>query len=99
LGKKSAEVVEGLVIHSTTIYSWFHSFRQDRQEGLANQPIGRPKPKADEAYCQVLEEVIEHDPGDYGYPFTVWVAEFLRDYLERETGVRMIVSRLRVVIR
>ena len=66
---------------------------------LANQPKGRLKRKADEAYCQALEEAIEHDPGDYGYPFAVWAVERLRDHLERETGVRLSVSHLRVVIR
>jgi transposase len=99
LGQKPAEVAESLATHAPTIYSWFHRFRQNGLEGLANQPKGRPKRKADEAYCQALEEAIEHDPGDYGYPFAVWTVERLRDYLERETGVRMSISRLRVVIR
>lgn len=99
LGQKPAEVAESLAAQPPTIYSWFHRFRQDGLEGLANQPKGRPKRKADEVYCQALEKAIEHDPGDYGYPFAVWTVERLRDHLERETGVRMSVSRLRVVIR
>lgn len=99
LGQKPAEVAESLATQPPTIYSWFHRFRQDGLEGLANQPKGRPKRKADEAYCQALEEAIEHDPGEYGYPFAVWTVERLRDHLERETGVRMSISRLRVVIR
>jgi transposase len=68
-------------------------------DGLANQPKGRPQRKADEAYCSALEEAIEHDPVEYGYPFAVWTVERLRDHLEKKTGVRMSVSRLRVVIR
>lgn len=99
LGQKPAEVAESLAVQATTIYSWFHRFRRDGLEGLANQPKGRPKRKADEAYCQALKEAIEHEPGDYGYPFAVWTVERLRDHLERETDVRMSVSRLRVVIR
>ncbi len=98
LGQKPAEVAESLGVQPGTIYNWFHRFRQDGLEGLANQPKGRPKRKADVSYCQALEEAIEREPGDYGYPFAVWTVERLRDHLEKETGVRMSVSRLRVVI-
>lgn len=99
LGQKPAEVAESLAVKPPTIYSWFHRYRRDGLEGLANQPKGRPKRKADEVYCQALEEAIEHDPGEYGYPFAVWTVERLRDHLEKETGAHMSVSRLRVVIR
>ena len=99
LGQKPAEVAESLATRQPTIYSWFHRFRKDGLDGLANQPKGRPKRKADEAYCQALEDAIEHDPSDYGYPFAIWTVERLRDHLEQKTGVRMSVSRLRVVIR
>ena len=99
LGQKPAEVARGLAVQPTTIYSWFHRYRQDGLDGLANQPKGRPKRKANETYCSALEEAIEHDPAEYSYPFAVWTVERLRDHLEKETGVRMSVSRLRVVIR
>jgi transposase len=98
-GQKPAEVAEGLAVQPTTIYNWFHRFQQSGLEGLANQPKGRPKRKADEAYCQVLEEAIGCDPGEYGYPFAVWTVARLRDHLAKETGVRLSVSHLRVVIR
>jgi transposase len=99
LGKKPAKVAESLAVQPVTIYSWFHRFRQDGLEGLANQPKGRPKRKADETYCQALEEAIKHEPGDCGYPFAVWTVERLRDHLEKKTGTHMSVSHLRVVIR
>lgn len=99
LGQKPAEIAKGLAVQPTTIYSWFHRFCQDGLDGLANQPKGRPKRKADKAYCRALEEAIEHDPAEYGYPFAVWTVERLRDHLEKETGVRMSISRLRVVVR
>lgn len=99
LGQKPAGVVKSLATQPPTIYSWFDRFQQEGLEGLANQPKGRPKRKADEVYCQALEEAIDHDPGDFGYPFAIWTVERLRDHLERKTGVRMSVSRLRVVMR
>ena len=86
LGKRPTEVAESLAVQPTTVYSWFHRFRQDGLEGLVNRPKGRPKRKADEAYCRALEAAIEHDPEDYGYPFAIWTVERLRDHLEKETG-------------
>ena len=59
LGQKPAEIAKGLAVQPTTIYSWFHRFCQDGLDGLANQPKGRPKRKADKAYCRALEEAIE----------------------------------------
>jgi transposase len=99
IGQKPEEVAVNLAVQPPTIYSWFHRFRQDGVEGLANRPKGRPRRKADEDYCRALEEAIEREPSDYGYPFAIWTVERLRDHLERETGVHMSVSRLRVVIR
>lgn len=98
-GQKPAQVAESLDVHPATIYSWFHRYRQDGLEGLANRPRGRTKRKIDETYCQALELAIEHDPGDYGYPFEVWTVERLRDHLQKETGAGLSISRLRAVIR
>jgi transposase len=98
-GQKPREVAEQFAVQPVTIYNWFHRFRREGYEGLANQPRGRPKRKADQAYCQALEAAIKHNPGDYGYDFAAWTVELLRDHLEKVTGTHISVSRLRMVIR
>jgi len=98
-GEKPTEVARRMAVQPETIRKWFQRFRQDGHEGLTNQPRGRPKRKADQAYIQALEEAIEHGPGEYGYPFAVWTVERLRDHLEKKTGTSMSSSRLRMVIR
>ena len=98
-GETPTDVARRLVIRATTIRKWFHRFRQDGYEGLTVQPRGRPKRKADQAYCQMMEEAIKNGPGNYGYPFATWTIERLRDHLEKKTGTYLSSSRLRVVIR
>jgi transposase len=98
-GHKPTDVAKRFAVQPVTVYSWFHRFRRDGYEGLVNQPRGRPKLKADHAYRQALEAVIKHSPGTYGYAFTTWTVGRLRDHLEKSTGVRISVSRLRMLIR
>ena len=98
-GYKPEEVSEQLVVSIPTIYNWHRRYREGGLEGLANQPKGHPKRKADENYCQELETALEKDPDELGYPFSIWSVERLRDHLERETGVQLSVSRLRVIMR
>jgi transposase len=98
-GETFTAVAKRLTVQPETVSKWFRRFRQDGLEGLANRPKGRPKRKADDEYCQALEEAIENDPGAYGYPFPVWTVERLRDHLETKTGTYLSSNRLRMVIR
>jgi transposase len=98
-GQKPRDVAERFAVQPVTIYNWFHRFRREGYDGLTNQPRGHPKRKADQAYCQALEEAIAHHPGDYGYDFDTWTVEHLRDHLEKVTGTHISVSRLRMVMR
>jgi len=99
LGYKPEEVSEQLAVSTPSIYNWHRRYREGGVDGLANQPKGHPKRKADASYCQELETALEIDPEALGYPFSIWSVERLRDHLERETGVQLSVSRLRVIMR
>lgn len=98
-GENPTEVARRLAVQAATIRKWFQRFRQFGYESLTNQPKGRPKRKADQAYCQMMEEAIKHGPGNYGYPFAAWTVERLRDHLGKNTGTYLSSSRLRMVIR
>lgn len=68
-------------------------------DALANRPkSGRPL-KADDEYSLVLMEVIEKEPSEVGYDFTIWTAERLSAHLEQVTGVALSESRLRALIK
>ncbi len=69
-----------------TIYNWHKLWREKGIAGLANKPRkGRP-PKATEAYCQKLEEMLEKEPSALGYRFTIWTADRLRAHLNKKTA-------------
>jgi transposase len=98
LGYKPEEVSAQLLVSKPSIYNWHRRYQEGGLEGLANQPKGHPKRKADAAYCQEVETALAQDPSELGYSFAVWSVERLRDHLEGETGVKLSVSRLRVIM-
>ncbi len=62
LGHKPEAVAEQQMVSVPTIYNWHKLWREKGIAGLANKPRkGRP-PKATEAYCQKLEEMLEKEP-------------------------------------
>ena len=85
-GHKPKEVADIMSVSQPTVYGWYHRWQENGLESLANRPkSGRPR-KADEAYVALLAQVIEQDPQELEYTFTVWTAKRLRLHLEKETG-------------
>jgi transposase len=65
----------------------------------ANRPkSGRP-PKADEAYVKLLEQVIDQDPQELGYDFSIWTAGRLRLHMQKETGIELGSTQFRVLLK
>jgi len=96
LGSPVQEVAQHFAVSQFTIYRWWQCWRAGGIEGLSNRPRpGRP-PKADEAYWQQLEAVLEQEPRDLGYAFTIWTTARLRDHLEKDTGIRLSIEWLRL---
>ena len=99
LGYKPEQVAKMLAVSIPTIYSWINRWRRGGVEELANKPrSGRP-PKADDAYISLLGEVIEKEPEELGYGFTIWTIDRLRAHLEKETGIDLSESRFRALLK
>ena len=99
LGHKPEAVAEQQMVSVPTIYNWHKLWREKGIAGLANKPRkGRP-PKATEAYCQKLEEVLEKEPSALGYRFAIWTADRLRAHLNKETGILLSESRFRALLK
>lgn len=99
LGYKPAKIAEMQAISIPTVYGWYKRWQQDGIEGLANKPkSGRPA-KANDAYIQLLEQVVEQEPSELGYDFSVWTVERLRQHLEKETGIDLSEPRLRALLK
>ena len=85
-GQTPKEVAQVMSVSQPSVYDWHHRWQTNGLDGLANRPkSGRPR-KADGRYVERLEAVIEQDPQELGYDFTIWTADRLRYHLEKETG-------------
>jgi putative transposase len=98
LGYTPEEVAEVQDLSLATIYNHYNRFKGEGLKGLIDKPKqGRP-PKANEAYRKRLIQVIEINPADFGFGFTVWTLPSLAEYLRRETGVPLSQNRLAEVL-
>lgn len=99
LGHKPAQVAVMQAISTPSVYGWYNRWRQDGIAGLANKPkSGRPA-KADEAYSQALERLLEQEPKALGYDFAIWTVARLGQHLAQETGIALSEARLRALMK
>lgn len=99
LGQKPETVAKQQMVSVPTIYNWHKLWRDKGIEGLANKVRPGRKPKATEAYCLKLEEMLSKEPSDYGYRFAIWTSDRLRAHLEKETGIQLSEGRLRALLK
>lgn len=98
-GHSPSEVSEQLAVGLVSVYNWHKRWRTSGLKGLANRAkSGRPK-NADQAYCQLLEDVMERLPSDYGYGFGIWTVDRLREHLRQETGISVSNRRFRALLK
>jgi putative transposase len=98
-GHSPKEVAQIMSVSQPVVYDWHHRWHANGLEGLANRPkSGRPR-KAGRKYVERLEEVIEQNPQDLGYNFTVWTADRLRHHMEKETGTRLGSTKFRALLK
>jgi len=99
LGHKPEQVAKMQVVSNPTIYGWINRWRSGGVDALANKPkSGRPL-KTDDEYSLELKEVIEKEPSELGYDFTIWTIDRLRAHLEKETGISLSESRFRALLK
>jgi transposase len=96
---KPKEVAGMMAVNIGSIYNWYRRWREEGIDGLKNRPkSGRP-PNADDAYCQLLEELLANEPSDYGYAFAFWTANRLREHLRQKTGIKISNRRFRALMK
>ena len=98
-GHRAEKVAEMMAVSMGSIYTWHKRWQEGGLEGLANRPkSGRPG-KADEAYCKLLEQVLESEPGEHGYAFGVWTVDRLREHLRQQSGISLSNRRFRALMK
>jgi transposase len=98
-GQSPKEVAKIMAVSQPTVYDWHHRWQANGLEGLANRPkSGRPR-KADNSYVELLKKIIEQDPQELGYTFTIWTAGRLRLHLEVATGKLLGPTQFRALLK
>ena len=98
-GKVPKEVAEFLSVSQPTVYDWHHRWQDQGLDGLANRPkSGRPV-KANQKYIEILEQVVDQDPQQLGYAFSIWTTERLRLHLKAQTGIELKPTQFRALLK
>jgi len=85
--KKSVEIAEMWNVTVATVLRTIQSFNVDGIKSLADKSRkGRPR-KTTNRYVSLLKEAVQKSPRDFGYPFSSWALERLREHLGHKTGV------------
>ena len=98
-GQSPKTVAAFMSVSQPTVYDWHHRWQENGLEGLANRPkSGRP-PKTDAAYVKLLEQLIEQDPQELDYAFSIWTAGRLRLHMQKETGIELGPTQFRALLK
>ena len=98
-GHKPKEVAKLMSVSQPTVYDWHHRWKASKLEGLANRAkSGRPR-KATESYITLLKQIIEQDPQELGYTFTLWTIKRLRLHLQKETGILLGLTQFKALLK
>jgi transposase len=85
-GKKTVEIAEMWGITGATVLRTIQNFNTKGLISLADKPRkGRPR-KTTDRYVRLLKEAVQKSPRDFGYPFSSWTLDRLREYLGQKTG-------------
>lgn len=94
-GHKHQAIADWLAISVGQVYYWHKRWRQEGLDGLRDkQRTGRPEIGTAAVKAEV-EKLLETDPQELGYAFTVWNVPRLLAHLEQEKGIRMHENTLR----
>ena len=85
-GKKTVEIAEMWGITGAAVLRTIQNFNAKGLISLADKPRkGRPR-KTTYRYVRLLKEAVQKSPRDFGYPFSSWTLDRLREHLGRQTG-------------
>lgn len=94
-GYKHKAIAELLAISVGQVYYWHKRYREEELAGLADkQRTGRPVVGTEAVRAQITA-VLETDPQELGYAFTVWDVPRLLTHLQEEYRIQMHRNTLR----
>ena len=86
-GKRAPEIAALWDITDQSVRRTIRRFNAQGITSLADKHReGRPA-KATDRYVALLKEAVQTSPRDFGYPFSCWTLERLREHLARKTHI------------
>lgn len=99
-GQSTQEVAEAVGVSVPTIRAWLRRYQNQGPDGIRDRPrSGRPR-KANKHCVDLLEAALAETPFDMGYDHDEggWTVSLLRDFMKRETGIRLSDGRMRALL-
>ena len=97
-GKTYQKIAKFLGISYPTVADWAVHGDPDKMESFIDGRSQGNFRKATPKYEEVLLEVVEKEPLEYGYEFGRWTANRLATYLEQATGIKLSGSQVRRIL-
>lgn len=88
-GKTYEEIANFIGCGYRTVAHWCVHGDSDNLDSLRDKRQQGNYRKATEQYIELLLEVVEKAPSEFGYEFGRWTGERLSTYLEQQTGIKL----------
>lgn len=101
-------VEEGLVAHEIaslvrhceqTVRNWIKRYKAEGLQGLYDAPRPGGPSKVTAKYRERLIEVVRRRPRSMELPFSLWTLARLADFMVEETGLRLSIEGVRLVLK
>lgn len=88
-GKTYEEIANFIGCGYRTVAHWCVHGDPDNLDSLRDKREQGNYRKATEEYIELLQNVVEKNPSDFGYEFGRWTGERLSTYLSEQTGIKL----------
>lgn len=88
-GKTYEEIANFIGCGYRTVAYWCVHGDPDNLDSLRDKREQGNYRKATEEYIELLQNVVEKDPSEFGYEFGRWTGERLSTYLLEQTGIQL----------
>lgn len=97
-GRTQQEIADFLGCSLRKVAYWCAHGDPSNLNSLTDERMKGNHHKATDKYIDLLLEVIDKEPQDYGYEFGNWTAQRLATHLEKETGIQLSGGQIRRIL-
>ncbi len=93
-GKNYQEIANFLGCSTKTVAYWAVHGSPNNLDTLQDKRRKGNRAKATDKYIEMLLEIVDKEPGEFGYDFGRWTGKRLSEHLEKETGIKLSKSQI-----